>query len=62
MTLYFRYYRCSRGHEWEDEWDRLCDDRCPVCNESNEPFDYDVVEVAVVTASQTKELNHDPEQ
>ncbi len=40
MVWFNKYYRCSKGHEWQDEWDCLCDDRCPVCNESCEPYDH----------------------
>ena len=40
MAWFNKYYRCSKGHEWQDEWDCLCDDRCPVCNESCEPYDH----------------------
>lgn len=40
MTWFNKYYRCSQGHEWQDEWDCLCDDRCPVCNESCSPYDH----------------------
>ena len=37
---YRKYYRCSNGHEWQDEWDCLCNDRCPECNEETEPYDH----------------------
>jgi hypothetical protein len=40
MTWYRKYYRCICGHEWQDEWDCFCDDRCPVCNESCSPYDH----------------------
>jgi rubrerythrin len=27
------FYRCPRcGHEWQDEWDSMCDDQCPACH------------------------------
>ena len=30
------FYRCpSCGHEWEDEWDSMCDDQCPCCHLKN---------------------------
>lgn len=25
-------YDCPCGEHWEDEWDSMCDDRCPECN------------------------------
>lgn len=40
MAWFNKYYRCSKGHEWQDEWDCLCDDRCPICDESCEPYDH----------------------
>ena len=40
MAWYRKYYRCICGHEWQDEWDCLCDDRCPVCNTSMEILDF----------------------
>ena len=42
MAWYRKYYRCSEcGHEWQDEWDCLCNDRCPKCNAEIEPYDYE---------------------
>jgi hypothetical protein len=30
--------RCSEcGTEWDDEWDCLCNDRCPTCNAETTP-------------------------
>jgi hypothetical protein len=43
MTWYNKFYRCPSGHEWQDEWNCLCDDRCPVCNTSCEPYDYEEI-------------------
>ena len=41
---YVNYYRCSNdGHEWQDEWDSMCNDRCPVCNAEIEPYDSDAL-------------------
>ena len=37
---YRRYYRCSNNHKWQDEWDCLCNDRCPECDEETEPYDH----------------------
>ncbi|QOX80884.1 hypothetical protein FY034_17840 (plasmid) [Trichlorobacter lovleyi] len=34
---FINYYRCTCGHEWQDEWDCQCDDRCPKCNTSVSP-------------------------
>jgi hypothetical protein len=39
VELKFRnsYRHC--GQEWEDEWDSMCNDRCPVCNKEIEPYE-----------------------
>ena len=29
---YLKRYTCDCGTQWEDEWDCLCNDRCPNCN------------------------------
>ena len=36
--LYLNHYKCSVcGCEWTDEWDCMCDDRCPECDTSISP-------------------------
>jgi len=35
---------CACGTEWRDEWDCLCNDRCPKCNKEIEPDDHEVIE------------------
>lgn len=35
-----KYYRCPCGTEWQDEWDCLCNDRCPTCDTECEPYDH----------------------
>ena len=35
------HYKCPCGYEWEDEWDCMCNDRCPVCNKEIEPHHSD---------------------
>jgi len=32
-------YRCPCGHEWEDQWDCKCNDRCPTCDKEIEPYE-----------------------
>jgi len=44
MAWYRKFYRCPCGHEWEDEWDCLCNDRCPNCNAEIEPYAHEEVE------------------
>ena len=36
---FLNHYRCPDcKEEWEDEWDCMCNDRCPVCNAEIEPY------------------------
>lgn len=43
MAWYINYYQhCGQG--WVDEWDCMCNDRCPVCNAEIEPHASKVVE------------------
>jgi hypothetical protein len=40
--LYINYYECERcGECWRDEWDCMCDDRCPSCNLEMTPIGSD---------------------
>ena len=37
-TLWFRnQYACKCGHEWEDDYECACDDRCPNCRTTVSP-------------------------
>jgi hypothetical protein len=38
---YTNHYRCECGHEWQDTWSCMCNDRCPKCNKEIEPYDSD---------------------
>ena len=36
---YLNHYKCAEcGTEWDDEWDCMCNDRCPVCRAETEPY------------------------
>ena len=36
---YRNHYRCPNdGEEWQDEWDSMCNDRCPKCNAEIQPY------------------------
>lgn len=36
---YRNFYKCPYdGTEWEDEWDSMCNDKCPECNKEIEPY------------------------
>lgn len=36
-------YRCPCGHEWEDQWDCKCNDRCPTCDKEIEPYESELI-------------------
>lgn len=44
MPWYRKHYACPCGTEWEDEWDCLCDDRCPTCDAEIECDDHEELE------------------
>jgi hypothetical protein len=44
-TRYLNHYRCVCGHEWTDEWDCMCNDRCPKCDTEIEPYQSDELAV-----------------
>ena len=54
--IYRNFYRCPCGCEWADEWDCMCNDRCPDCDAECEPFDSEEV------APYRTELTPDGEQ
>lgn len=37
MTQFRNIYDCPCGTHWTDDWDCMCDDRCPSCNTSCSP-------------------------
>lgn len=37
MTMFRNIYDCPCGTHWTDDWDCMCDDRCPTCNTSCSP-------------------------
>jgi hypothetical protein len=40
LTTYRNFYQCDEcGTRWTDEWDCMCNDRCPKCSCEIEPFD-----------------------
>ena len=40
MTTYLNMYKCSDcNHSWSDEWNCMCDDRCPECNTAMTPYE-----------------------
>lgn len=55
--LYTNRYRCSGGEGrivhaeevWEDQWDCICNDRCPICNAEIEPYESEEAATGEVT-------------
>ncbi len=42
MTQFINHYFCSSCKvTWQDEWDCMCDDKCPVCGKAHTPFHSD---------------------
>jgi len=40
LTTYRNFYQCDEcGTRWTDEWDCMCNDRCPKCCSEIEPYD-----------------------
>src|SRR3954470_16970923 len=44
MPCYRKHHSCPCGTDWWDEWDCLCNDRCPKCNAEIEPDDHEAIE------------------
>jgi len=39
MRWFVNYYHCPECNcKWQDEWDCMCNDRCPKCNAEIEPY------------------------
>ena len=41
MPWFRKHHTCPCGLEWWDEWDCLCNDRCPDCDTEVEPDDHE---------------------
>ena len=44
MPWFRKHHTCPCGTDWWDEWDCLCNDRCPNCNTEVEPDDHEAIE------------------
>ena len=44
MPWFRKHYNCPCGTDWSDEWDCLCNDRCPTCNSETEPDEHEAIE------------------
>lgn len=52
---YLNYYKCPCSCEWQDHWSCMCDDRCPDCNTSIQPYKSEETDTGEVTE------HHDPD-
>jgi hypothetical protein len=43
MPWFRKHHTCPCGSQWWDEWDCLCNDKCPDCNREVEPDDHEEV-------------------
>ncbi len=44
-TWYLNSYHCDRCDiSWDDEWDCMCNDRCPKCNSETDPHESIILE------------------
>ena len=41
---YIKHYTCECGCSWQDEWNCLCNDKCPECNAEIEPDTWEEVD------------------
>jgi len=44
MPWFRKHHTCPCGSRWWDEWDCLCNDRCPVCDAEVEPDEHEAIE------------------
>jgi hypothetical protein len=46
MPWFRKYHTCRCGTDWWDEWDCLCNDRCPTCDAEIEPDEHEAIQGA----------------
>ena len=46
MPWFRKHHACPCGTDWWDEWDSLCNDRCPTCDAEIEPDEHEAIQVA----------------
>jgi hypothetical protein len=56
IDAWFRkHHTCPCGTNWWDEWDCLCNDRCPTCDAEIEPDEHEAIQGA--TSAKIRTLN-----
>jgi hypothetical protein len=46
MPWFRKHHACPCGTNWWDEWDCLCNDRCPTCDAEIEPDEDEAIQGA----------------
>ena len=46
MPWFRKHHTCPCGTDWWDEWDGLCNDRCPTCDVEIEPDGHEAIQGA----------------
>ncbi len=46
MPWFRKHHTCPCGTDWWDEWDCLCNDRCPTCDAEIEPDEHEAIQGA----------------
>jgi hypothetical protein len=46
MPWFRKHHACRCGTNWWDEWDCLCNDRCPTCDAEIEPDEHEAIQGA----------------
>ena len=46
MPCFRKHHTCPCGTDWWDEWDCLCNDRCPTCDAEIEPDEHEAIQGA----------------
>ena len=44
MSWFRKHHTCPCGTDWWDEWDCLCNDRCPTCDAEIEPDEHEAIQ------------------
>jgi len=44
MRWFRKHHTCPCRADWWDEWDCLCNDRCPTCDAEIEPDEHEAIQ------------------
>jgi hypothetical protein len=51
MPWFRKHHTCPCGSAWWDEWDCICNDRCPTCDAEIEPDEHEAVVSTIAIAN-----------